>query len=81
MLLKILVVMTMFVEAIGSGASALGLVLGNLPRTKHLTMVTGSVPLGCRTVRYFCKNYGTVWGCTLAAGKGIKQAVKFTIKR
>ena len=68
-------------DIIGSGASAVGLVLGNLPSTKHLTIVTGSVTVACRSVRYYCKNYGTFWGCTLAAGKGIKQAVKFTIKR
>lgn len=68
-------------DIIGSVSSATGLVLGNIPSTKHLTFVTGSVTLGCRSVRYYCKKYGTFWGCTVAAGQGIKTAVKFTIKR
>ena len=67
-------------DVIGSVSSAIGLVLGNIPRTKHLTLVTGSVTLGCRSVRYYCRKYGTVWGCTVATGQGIKEAVKFTIK-
>ncbi len=68
-------------DVIGSVSSAVGLVLGNIPSTKHLTLVTGSVTFGCRSVRYYCKNYGTFWGCTVATGKGIKEAIKFTIKR
>lgn len=68
-------------DVIGSVSSAVGLVLGNIPSTKHLTFVTGSVTVGCRSVRYYCKKYGTFWGCTVAAGQGIKEAVKFTIKR
>lgn len=68
-------------DVIGSVSSAIGLVLGNIPSTKHLTLVTGSVTVGCRSVRYYCKKYGTFWGCTVAAGQGIKEAVNFTIKR
>ena len=68
-------------DVIGSVSSAVGLVLGNIPSTKHLTFVTGSVTVGCRSVRYYCKKYGTFWGCTVAAGQGIKEAVKFTIQR
>ena len=68
-------------DVIGSMSSAVGLVLGNIPSTKHLTFVTGSVSVGCRSVRYYCKKYGTFWGCTVAAGQGIKEAVKVTIKR
>ena len=67
-------------DVIGSVSSAVGLVLGNIPSTKHLTVVTGSVTVGCRSVRYYCKKYGTFWGCTVAAGQGIKEAVKFTVK-
>lgn len=67
-------------DVIGSVSSAVGLVLGNISATKSLTTVTGSVTVGCRTVRYYCKNYGTFWGCTVAAGQGIKEAVKFTVK-
>ena len=67
-------------DIIGSVSSAVGLVIGNIPATKHLTSITGSVTVGCRAIRYYCKKYGTVWGCTVAAGQGIKQAVKFTVK-
>jgi len=68
-------------DVIGSVSSAVGLVVGNIPATKHLTFLTGSVTVGCRTVRYYCKKYGTFWGCTVAAGQGVKEAIKFTIKR
>lgn len=67
-------------DVIGSVSSAVGLVIGNIPATKHLTFITGSVTVGCRSVRYYCKTYGTFWGCTVAAGQGIKEAIKFTLK-
>lgn len=67
-------------DVVASVSSAVGLVVGNIPSTKHLTFVTGSVTVGCRSVRYYCKNYGTFWGCTVAAGQGVKQAIKFTLK-
>jgi hypothetical protein len=68
-------------DVIGCVSSTVGLVIGNIPSTKHLTLITGSITLGCRSVRYYCKNYGTFWGCTIAAGEGIKKAIKFTIKQ
>ena len=68
-------------DVIGSVSSAIGLVLGNIPSTKRLTLVTGSITVGCRSVRYYCKNYGTFWGCTIAAGEGIKNTVKFVVKK
>ena len=68
-------------DVIGSVSSAVGIVLGNIPSTKHLTVVTGSVTVGCRSVRYYCKKYGTVWGCTVAAGQGVKEAIKISVKR
>ena len=46
-------------DVIGRVLSAVGLVLGNIPATKPLTSITGSVTVGCRAVRYYCKNYGT----------------------
>ena len=49
-------------------SSAVGMVLSNTLVTKHFTVVTGSVTFGCRTVRYYCKHYGILWGCTVAAG-------------
>lgn len=69
------------IDVIGSVSSAVGLVLGNIPTTKHLTIITGSVTVGCRSVRYCCKKYGTFWGCTVAAGQGVKEAIKFTVKQ
>jgi hypothetical protein len=68
-------------DVIGSVSSAVGLVLGNISATKHLTFITGSVTVGCRSVRYYCKRYGTFWGCTVAAGQGVKQAIKFNVKQ
>jgi len=68
-------------DIVDSLSTTVGLVLGNIPNTKHLTLVTGSVTLGCRSVRFYCKKYGIFWGCTVAAGQGIKEVVKFTVKR
>jgi hypothetical protein len=67
-------------DVIGSVSSVVGIVLGNIPVTKHLTLITGSVTVGCRSVRYYCKNYGTFWGCTVAVGQGVKEAIKFSVK-
>ncbi len=69
------------IDVVGSVSSAIGLVLGNIPATKHLTLITGSVTVGCRSVRYYCKRYGTFWGCTVAAGHGVKEALKFNVKQ
>jgi hypothetical protein len=46
-------------DVIESVSSAVGLVLGNIPATKSLTFITGSVTVGYRSVRYYCKKYGT----------------------
>jgi hypothetical protein len=43
-------------DVVGSVSSAVGLILGNIPATKPLTFVTGSVTVGCRSIRYYCKN-------------------------
>jgi hypothetical protein len=69
------------IDVIGTISSAVGLVLGNISTTKHLTFVTGSITVGCRSVRYYCKNYGTFWSCTAAAVKGVKTGVEFVIKK
>ena len=68
-------------DIIGSVSSTIGLVLGNIPSTKKFTYITGSVTVKCRSVRYYCKNYGTFWSCTVAVGQGIKEAIKFTINK
>ncbi len=60
-------------DVIGSVSSAAGLVLGNIPATKSF--------VGCRTVRYYCKNYGTFWGCTAAVGKGLQSCFKFVVNK
>jgi len=46
-------------DIIRSVSSSVNLVLRNLPSTKHLTLVTGSITVRCRSVRYYYKNYGT----------------------
>ena len=69
------------IDVVGSVSSTVGLVLGNIPATKHLTVITGSVTVGCRSIRYYCKKYGTFWGCSIATGQGIKKAIKFTVKQ
>jgi hypothetical protein len=68
-------------DAVGSVSSAVGLVLGNLPSTKHLTSITGAVTVCCRSVRYYCKNYGTFWGCAAVVGEGIKTTIKFNVNK
>lgn len=68
-------------DVVGSISSAVGLVLGNIPATTHLTFVTGSVTVGCRSIRYYCKKYGTFWGCSASVTAGVKEAIKFTVKR
>lgn len=39
------------IDIVGSVSTAVGLVLGNIPATKHLTLITGSVTVGCRSIR------------------------------
>ena len=68
-------------DVIGSVSSAVGIILGNIPATKGLTVITGSVTIGCRTVRYYCKNYGTFWGCSVAATAGIRTGMEFIINK
>lgn len=62
-------------DIIGHVLSAAGLLLGNTQPTKPLTLVIGFVTVGCRVVRYYCNNYGTFWGCTVAVGQGVKRVI------
>jgi hypothetical protein len=64
-------------DVIGSVSSAVGLVLGNLPSTKKYTSLTGSITVGCRTVRWYCKKYGPFWGCVASLGKDVTR--KFNV--
>ena len=66
-------------DCIGSASSTAGIVLGNIPATKSLTVVTGSITFTCRSVRYICKNYGLAWTCKVVA-VGITQGSKYTLK-
>ena len=69
------------INIIGSVSTTAGLVLGNIPTTKHLTFVTGSATVGSRAVRYYCKTYETFWVCSVATEHGLKEAIKFIIKK
>jgi hypothetical protein len=63
-------------DVIGSTSSAAGLVLGNIPATKSLTVATTTITCICRGVRYICKRSGLYWGChvaTIYTIKGIKK--------
>lgn len=64
------------IDIIGSLSSSLGLILARIPVTKKYTTYTTSVSICCRTVRFYCKNYGTYWGCTVAAVSTAKEAAK-----
>ncbi len=66
-------------DVIGCVSTSVGLIVGNIPATKSLTVITGSITVGCRLVRYYCKNYGTYWGCAIVAGEGVKKGVKFIL--
>ena len=61
------------IDVIGSLSSSLGLILARIPMTKKYTTYTTSVSICCRTVRFYCKNYGTYWGCTVAAVSAAKD--------
>jgi hypothetical protein len=69
------------IDVVGCVSSAAGMVLGNLPATKKFTRVTGSLTVACRTVRWYCKNHGTFWGCTIAAAEGVKAGATFVIRK
>lgn len=70
---------------VGSASSAAGLVLGNIPGTKHLTIYTGSITVCCRTIRAYCKKSGSPWGCpvliTTIAGKTVKKVILITLDK
>ena len=66
-------------EVIGSLSTGLGLVLGNIPMTKKYTPYTTSVTVCCRSVRAYCKNYGTYWGCVTSAAATAKKVVEWKL--
>lgn len=68
-------------NVIGSVLNFLGIILGNIPATKKLPTILGFIPLGCRAVRYYCKEYGTFWGCTISVGTSLKEAPKIIINK
>ena len=67
-------------DCIGSASSATGIILGNIPATKPYTVVTSSITLTCRGVRYICKRFGLAWSCHLAFYT-IKDGGSYLVKR
>ena len=63
-------------DVIGSVSSSVGLVLGMFPSTKHLTLITGSITIGCRSVRYYCKKLRHFLGLYGCCGPGNKRSSK-----
>lgn len=39
-------------DVIASVSSLIGLIVGNIPATKQFTFITGSVTIGCKSIRY-----------------------------
>jgi hypothetical protein len=64
-------------DLVGCTASRAGFILGNIYATKKFTKITSSVTLVCRGVCLYYKNYGTVWGCTVAARQAIKTGTTY----
>lgn len=64
------------IDVVGSLSSSLGIILARIPVTKKYTTYTTSVTICCRTVRFYCKNYGTFWGCAVAGVSAAKETVK-----
>jgi len=62
-------------DIIATVSTAVGAYLGNSPDVKKrkLTWITGSITTGARSIRWYCKNYGTFWGCTVALSSGAKK--------
>lgn len=54
------------------------LVLGNIPATKHLTIIW-FCDCGCRS-EILLQTIGH-FGMSVAAGQGVKEAIKFTVKQ
>lgn len=67
-------------DCVGSTSSTAGIILGNIPATKSLTVVTGSITFTCRAVRYICKRYGLAWSCTIAY-TGLKKGSRYVIEK
>ena len=67
-------------DCIGSASTTTGIILGNIPATKSLTVVTGSITFTCRAVRYICKRYGLAWSCTIAC-TGVRTGSLYLVKK
>jgi hypothetical protein len=63
-------------DIIATISTAVGAYLGNHPdpNTKKLTV-------GARTIRWYCRKYGTFWGCTAALTDGDKKSLHFIVKK
>ena len=68
-------------DVIGSVSSTTGIILARVPGLQQYTSVTTSITVCCRGVRWYCRKYGTVWGCVIAGGKGLKEGAKFVLSK
>jgi hypothetical protein len=80
-LVKIIFALRWILYIIGTVSSAVGAYLGNNLKTKKLTSITGSVTARSRVLRWYCKNYGTLWGCTVAVAHGARKSLQFIIEK
>jgi|GEM_PF-4302205 hypothetical protein len=63
-------------DLISSVSSAIGILLREYTYYKKVYYIhtyTGSVTVCCRSIRFYCKHYGTYWGCTVAAATTVKK--------
>jgi len=63
-------------DVIESLSNILVFILACIHATKKYTTYTTSVLICCRSVRFYCKHYGTYWRCTVAAVSAVKEATK-----
>lgn len=68
------------IDLLGSVSSALCIVIENISATKHFTVITNSVTVCYRLVRYYLNNYGKIWGCAISATEGVKETLRFIIR-
>jgi len=60
------------IDVIGSLSSSLGLILAHIPVTKNTLLIPLQFPF-VAVQFFYCKNYGTYWGYTVAAVSATKN--------
>jgi hypothetical protein len=70
-------------DIIATVSTAVGAYLGNHPDPKNrkLTRLTGSITTRARAIKWYCKNYVTFWGCTVALTNGAKKSLHFIVNQ